>query len=164
MLWMISIFNQSPKSQASNPTGKEGKMYSEIIHKKLGCYDFCHPREKSESYIIKFANGKTAEFCYKEENAPCLELDRLDMPVNVIEILKGYESLKFLFSSSWDHFGEKTHAEKISLCEQWENESRKNDCLEWAERYRKEADKLLKRLKTVESIAKDLMEEGGENE
>jgi len=135
-------------------------MPSEIKHNQLGCYDFCHPSKKSESYIIKFANGKTAEFTYNEENAPCLELDRFDMPVDVIEKLRDCESIKFLFSSSHDHFGEKSHKEKIALCEQWDNESRKDDCLEWSKRYSEEADRLLKRLKTVQSISKDLLEEG----
>lgn len=134
-------------------------MHSEIRHNRLACYDLAHPSEKSESYVIKFANGKTAEFYYKEENAPCLNLDHLDMPVDVIESLRGRESIQFLFSSSWDHFGEKPHSEKISLCEKWMEESTVEDNTEWARRYSDEAGKLIAKAEAHQKTAKYLLNE-----
>jgi hypothetical protein len=127
--------------------------HSEIRHNRLACYDLAHPSKKSESYVIKFANGKTAEFTYKEENAPCLNLDNLDMPIDVIESLRGRESIQFLFSSSWDHFGEKPHSEKIALCEKWVDESEVADNTEWMKRYSDEAGKLIAKAETYQKTA-----------
>jgi UDP-glucose 4-epimerase len=132
---------------------------SQIIYNRMGCYDFCHPKNKSESYIIKFANGKTAIFEYDEDYSPDVSLDEMSMPIDLIEELRDHESKHFIFSSSYDHFGEKTHEQKIALCEEWEKESRKDDCLAWAKIHSDKVEKLLKESERLQNISKSLIQE-----
>lgn len=105
-------------------------MRTIVIHNKLGRYDFCHPSEKSESYVLKFdgANDKKAvEFTYKEDYAPQLNCRGM-MPEDVIEALADHpQCRRYAYSSSYNGIQQKSHEERIKMARDWVYDNRYDD-------------------------------------
>lgn len=121
-------------------------MKTKIIHNKLGSYNFCNPSEKEESYWLIFdvtdREHKTVSFDYREEDAPQLDVNDYPTVNHLIDELEGYKSKQYLFSSSRNHIGEKTHEERIKIAREWAEQNAEDDYLEAARVAKEKADKL----------------------
>ena len=93
-------------------------METTVTHSPLGCYDFMHSKHKSESYRFLFdrndMENKTVTFDYDEENAPELDVHSFSVR-DLIEELSTFESKKYLFSTSYNSIGTKSHDERIQI-------------------------------------------------
>ena len=93
-------------------------METTVIHDALGRYDFMHSKYKSESYRFLFdkndVENKTVVFDYDEGDVPELDIHLFSVR-DLIEELSAFESKKYLFSTSYNSIGTKSHDERIQI-------------------------------------------------
>jgi len=127
-------------------------MRTVVRHTRLGCYDIMSPTKKSETYTFFFdtndKENKTVTFDYGEENAPQLNVHdfRVD---ELIEELEGCISKRYLFSSSYNHVGQKSHEERIYIAKMLAEENLLDDLQAYRERLFTRKDRLDKQIDRI---------------
>ena len=105
-------------------------MKTRVRYTPLGCYDLCHPHNKSESYDFFFdendKDNKTVVFTYDEEGAPEIKCHNR-LPGDILRDLQHYESKKYWISSSHNGIQEKPHDEKIEMAFELAKANEKDD-------------------------------------
>ncbi len=128
-------------------------MTTEIRHSRMGAYNFCDPTEKTEEYRLCFdrtdRNNRTVEFTYREGEAPQLEDVQSMHPLELLDELEGWRSVRYLISTGNNGIATKPHEERIRLAREWAMANIRDDDRACATR-------LLARAEQLEARAQEL--------
>jgi len=139
-------------------------MKTLVRHWGPGCYDLAHPNERSEGWKLTFdpadPEHTTITFDYMEADAPDIPNWRtMRMRVDdLIEELAYYPSKEYLYSSSYNHIGQKKHDERIEIAQELAEKNLHDDLIAYRERLQERLDTISKELQDLDQEIADLMD------